>query len=76
MLADSPAMRLPTEGGWSVNGHANSRRIIFSSLRGAASAGLVTQPRDPQRLEAFHPFVDEAAADTNSARDVRDGSAL
>ncbi len=76
MLDDAPARRLPTYAGGSLNGAANPLRIIIRDLRGTAPAGLITQPRDPQCLEALHPLVDEAAADTHGARDVRDGCSL
>ena len=68
--------RVSTDAGWWLNGDANPLGIIIRDLRGPAPAGLVTQPGDPQRLEAFHPLVDEAAADPNGARDVGDGSPL
>ncbi len=74
MFADSPARRLPTYAGRPLMGGANPLRIIIIYLRGAAPVWLITKPRDPQGLEALHPLVDEAAADTHGARDVRDGS--
>ncbi len=76
MFADYPARRLPINAEWSLSDDADPLRIIIRDLRGTAPTGLITQPRDPQCLEALHPLVDEAAADTHGARDVRDGCSL
>ena len=69
-LSGSPVMGRSPKDGSSVDGDANSRRIICRCLPGAAPARLILQPRDPQDLKSFHPFVDEAAADTHGAGNV------
>ncbi len=76
MFADYPARRLPINAEWSLSYDANPLRIIIRDLRGTAPAGLITQPRDPQCLEALHALVVEAAADTHGAREGRVGCSL